>query len=73
MIESTPYYFFEFDRPGKKPGRTRWRMTIAEAAARHPGYRPIVGTEEFRSDVNLESFQPYKAGKGPIHKGVKSD
>jgi hypothetical protein len=51
MTENVAYYFFEYDRPGKKtPGRTTWRMTIANARERHgDSYRPILSTAEFRS------------------------
>ena len=48
-VREVNYYFFEYDRPGKRvPGRTRWRMSIDHAAAHYPGYRPILNTVEVR-------------------------
>jgi hypothetical protein len=66
MSDNT-FYFFEYDRPGKKPGRTSWRMTIAEAALRHPGYRPILETAEVRADNKWDSFVAHAPGTGPLH------
>lgn len=63
------YYYFEYDKPGrKKPKRTSWRMTIEFAARMHPGYRPILETVEYRSAVAVTDFNPYPVpGTGPLH------
>jgi hypothetical protein len=62
------FYFFEYDRPGKKtPGRTTWRMTIADAELRYPGYRPILDTAEVRHDYKFHEMQMHAPGTGPVH------
>lgn len=72
-MEGKKYYFFEYDRPGKKtPGRTSWRMTIEHAAQMYPGYRPIMSTEEIRQNLPAwDNFKPYEPGTGPLHIGKK--
>jgi len=74
-MDGDKYYFFEFDRPGKKtPGRTKWRMTIEHAAKMYPGYRPIMSTEEVRVRYEAwDNFEPYEPGTGPKHVGRKRD
>ena len=45
--------FFNFMMPpwgaSKKPHASRWKMTIEEAAKRHPGCPPILSTREVRT------------------------
>ncbi len=70
-MEGEKYYFFEYDRPSKKPGRTRHRMTIEDAAWMKPGARPILDTLEIRdtkSFSQFDNFKPYKPGQGPRHR-----
>ncbi|MES2950306.1 MAG: hypothetical protein V4858_17320 [Pseudomonadota bacterium] len=73
-MEGEKYYFFEYDRPGKKPGVTRWRMTIADAKERHgDAYRPILDSLEIRSSKpasQFNDFKPYEPGTGPKHRGT---
>jgi hypothetical protein len=72
-MDGDKYYFFEYDRPGKKtPGRTRWRMTIEDAKWMKPGARPIMETEEVRVRYEAwDNFEPYAPGTGPKHVGRK--
>ena len=70
-----PHYLFEYDRPGKRvTGKTRYRMTLEEAKARHGDtYRPILDSVEYRKewDGKPQDFEPYEPGTGPLHWGKK--
>lgn len=62
-MSQTPYYFFMLppDPWRKRPSPSTWRMTIAEAAKRHPGAEPILSSVEWREDgvTPITSDAPY--------------
>jgi hypothetical protein len=61
-MPTEPHYYFEYEHPRTgRTRRTRYRMTIAEAAQRHPGYRPLLFSAVVYTEVQGDpaGFKPY--------------
>jgi hypothetical protein len=54
-MDQIAYYFFTLPKDAwrKKPSRSAWSKTIAEAAQQHPGAEPILDSVEYRSGKPL--------------------
>lgn len=61
-MPTEPHYYFEYENPRTgRTTRTRYRMTIAEAAKRKPGSRPLLWSEQIYTELDghPEAFKPY--------------